>query len=277
MKKSKKYIIITNTDLALYKLCVSVLVILLLVIFNQVTLFAQTNNSETEKNDTIPADKNRYIYLKKRLLLDFDILLQPRQQIYFGPILQIKSNENEYYNVFLDYRRGELQQLIVYSKENLRKLPIPRFKTTSGEQEINIKLTLFQQKKEFIIQLGDTLYTINNLGFNPKAGYKFTFTADKEQVLDPSGNPALQISNIRFIETTDKHIPKSIWYWFVFILIIDLLIFSGVHIRKKLLRRKQTASAVQLENELETIPDSLPTYSPRTTNAIYLFGGVPHL
>ncbi len=273
MKKSKKYIIITNTYLALYKLCASVLVILLLVISSQVTLSAQTNNSETEKNDTIPADKNRYIYLKKRLLLDFDILLQPRQQIYFGPILQIKSNENEYYNVFLDYRRGELQQLIVYSKENLRKLPIPQFKTTSGEQEINIKLTLFQQKKEFIIQLGDTLYTINNLGFNPKAGYKFTFTADKEQVLDPSGNPALQISNIRFIETTDKHIPKSIWYWFVFILIIDLLIFSGVHIRKKLLRRKQTASAVQLENELETIPDSLPAYSPRTTNAIYLFGG----
>ena len=184
MKKSKKYIIITNTYLALYKLCVSVLVILLLVISSQVTLSAQTNNSETEKNDTIPADKNRYIYLKKRLLLDFDILLQPRQQIYFGPILQIKSNENEYYNVFLDYRRGELQQLIVYSKENLRKLPIPQFKTTSGEQEINIKLTLFQQKKEFIIQLGDTLYTINNLGFNPKAGYKFTFTADKEQVLD---------------------------------------------------------------------------------------------
>ena len=103
MKKSKKYIIITNTDLALYKLCVSVLVILLLVIFNQVTLFAQTNNSETEKNDTIPADKNRYIYLKKRLLLDFDILLQPRQQIYFGPILQIKSNENEYYNDSMIY------------------------------------------------------------------------------------------------------------------------------------------------------------------------------
>lgn len=73
MKKSKKYIIITNTYLALYKLCVSVLVILLLVISNQVTLSAQTNNSETEKNDTIPADKNRYIYLKKRLLLDFDI------------------------------------------------------------------------------------------------------------------------------------------------------------------------------------------------------------
>ena len=219
MKKSKKYIIITNTYLALYKLCVSVLVILLLVISNQVTLFAQTNNRETEKNDT------------------------------------------------------ELQQLIVYSKENLRKLTIPRFKTTSGEQEINIKLTLFQQKKEFTIQLSDTLYIINNLGFNPKAGYKFTFIADKEQVLDPSGNPALEISNIRFIETTDKHTPKSIWYWFVFILIIDLLIFSGVHIRKKLLRRKQTASAVQLENELEIIPDSLPTYSPRTTNAIYLFGG----
>ena len=170
--------------------------------------------------------------MKKRLLLDFDILLQPRQQIYFGPILQIKSNENEYYNVFLDYRRGELQQLIVYSKENLRKLPIPQFKTTSGEQEINIKLTLFQQKKEFIIQLGDTLYTINNLGFNPKAGYKFTFTADKEQVLDPSGNPALQISNIRFIETTDKHIPKSIWYWFVFILIINFA-FAALKKRSK--------------------------------------------
>ena len=103
MKKSKKYIIITNTYLALYKLCVSVLVILLLVISSQVTLSAQTNNSETEKNDTIPADKNRYIYLKKRLLLDFDILLQPRQQIYFGPILQIKSNENEYYNDSMIY------------------------------------------------------------------------------------------------------------------------------------------------------------------------------
>ena len=183
MKKSKKYIIITNTYLALYKLCVSVLVILLLVISNQVTLSAQTNNSETEKNDTIPADKNRYIYLKKRLLLDFDILLQPRQQIYFGPILQIKSNENEYYNVFLDYRRGELQQLIVYSKENLRKLPIPQFKTTSGEQEINIKLTLFQQKKEFIIQLGDTLYTINNLGFNPKAGYNLPLPLTRNKCL----------------------------------------------------------------------------------------------
>ena len=86
-------------------------------ISSQVTLFAQTNNSETEKNDTIPADKNRYIYLKKRLLLDFDILLQPRQQIYFGPILQIKSNENEYYNVFLDYRRENYNNSLFIRKK----------------------------------------------------------------------------------------------------------------------------------------------------------------
>ena len=165
--------------------------------------------------------------------LDFDVLQQPQQQTYFGPLLQINSNENDYYNLFLDYRKGELQQLIVYSRENLRKLPIPRFKTDGNEQEINIKLTLFQQKKEFTLQVGDTLYTINNLGFKPKAGYKFTFVADKEKVLDPSGKPALQINNIHFIETTDKHVPKSIWYWFLFILIIDLLVFGGVHIRKK--------------------------------------------
>ena len=252
---------------------VSILFISIFVITPCEALFAQSDNNGTEKNDTIPPDKNRYIYLKKRMQLDFDVLLQPQQQTYFGPLLQINSNENDYYNLFLDYRKGELQQLIVYSKENLRKLPIPRFKTDGNEQEINIKLTLFQQKNEFTLQVGDTLYTINNLGFEPKAGYKFAFVADKEKVLDPSGKPALQISNIHFIETTDKHVPKSIWYWFLFILIIDLLVFSGVHIRKKLLRRKQTASAVQLESEIDMPQNGLPAYTPRTTNAIYLFGG----
>ena len=76
-------------------------------------LFAQSDYNNTEKNDTVPSDKNRYIYLKKRLQIDFDITLQAHQQTYFGPLLQINSNENEYYNLFLDYRKGELQQLIV--------------------------------------------------------------------------------------------------------------------------------------------------------------------
>ena len=133
---------------------VSILLISIFVITPCEALFAQSDNNVTEKNDTIPADKNRYIYLKKRMQLDFDVLLQPQQQTYFGPLLQINSNENDYYNLFLDYRKGELQQLIVYSKENLRKLPIPRFKTDGNEQEINIKLTLFQQKNEFTLRGG---------------------------------------------------------------------------------------------------------------------------
>ena len=273
MKNTKRHNISRNRFCSQHLMFVSILLISIFVITPCEALFAQSDNNVTEKNDTIPPDKNRYIYLKKRMQLDFDVLLQPQQQTYFGPLLQINSNENDYYNLFLDYRKGELQQLIVYSKENLRKLPIPRFKTDGNEQEINIKLTLFQQKNEFTLQVGDTLYTINNLGFEPKAGYKFAFVADKEKVLDPSGKPALQISNIHFIETTDKHVPKSIWYWFLFILIIDLLVFSGVHIRKKLLRRKQTASAVQLESEIDMPQNGLPAYTPRTTNAIYLFGG----
>lgn len=236
-------------------------------------LSAQTDNSNTEKNDTIPPDKNRYIYLKKRLQLDFDISLQPQQQTYFGPLLQINSNENEYYNLFLDYRKGELQQLIVYSRQNLRKLPIPSSVLNPGQTGLKVKLTLFQQQKEFTIQIGDTLYTINNLGFDPKAGYKFSFVADKEKVLDPDGKPALQISNIHFIETTNTQFSKTFWYWFVFILIVDLLVFGGVQLRKKLLRRKQSASASQLESEVTIVNNESSVYVPQTINAVYLFGG----
>ena len=233
-------------------------------------LFAQSDYNNTEKNDTVPSDKNRYIYLKKRLQIDFDITLQAHQQTYFGPLLQINSNENEYYNLFLDYRKGELQQLIVYSRENLRKLPIP---SSSPNPEFKVKLTLFQQKKEFTIQIGDTLYTINNLGFDPKAGYKFAFIADKEKVLDRDGKPALQISNIHFIETTDKQFSATFWYWFIFILIVDLLVFGGVQLRKRLLRRKQSASASRLENEVTIANNESPVHIPQTVNAVYLFGG----
>lgn len=256
-----------------YSIPVVFMFILLLGVSPAGRLSAQTDNSNTEKNDTIPPDKNRYIYLKKRLQLDFDITLQPQQQTYFGPLLQINSNENEYYNLFLDYRKGELQQLIVYSRQNLRKLTIPPSALNPGQAGLKVKLTLFQQQKEFTIQIGDTLYTISNLGFDPKAGYKFAFVADKEKVLAPDGKPALQISNIHFIETTNTQLSKTFWYWFIFILIVDLLVFGGVQLRKKLLRRKQSASASQLESEITITNNESSVYVPQTVNAIYLFGG----
>lgn len=227
----------------------------------------------SEKNDTIPLDQNRYIYLKKRLQLEFDVVLQPQQQTYFGPLLQINSNENEYYNLFLDYRKGVLQQILVYSRENLRKLPILNLDTRTRDESFQVKLTFYQQEKTFTVQIGDTIYTISNLGFDPKAGYKFTFIANKEKILDSNGKQALQIKNILSVETTDKHIPKSIWYWFVFILIIDLLIFGGVQLRKKILHRKQSKSADQLEAETDLPQNHVPGYVPRSTSAIYLFGG----
>lgn len=272
MKYSRKHII--HQSGLRHSMLVSFICISLFIAFPVAKLSAQSNNSHTEKNDTIPPDKNRYIYLKKRLQIDFDIRLQAQRQVYFGPLLQITSNENEYYNLFLDYQKGVLQQLIVYSQQNLRKLSIPSSALDSTHPEIKVKLTLFQQKKEFTIQVGDTLYRINNLGFDPKAGYKFAFVTDKENVLDLDGKPALQIKDIHFIETTDKQISRSIWYWFIFILIIDLLVFGGVQLRKKLLRRKQLASASQLESPTTITPDSeTSVFVPQTENAIYLFGG----
>lgn len=272
MKYSGKHII-HHLDLR-YTILVSFMFISLFIVFPAAKVPAQSNSSHTEKNDTIPPDKNRYIYLKKRLQLDFDIFLQPQQQTYFGLLLQINSNENEYYNLFLDYRKGELQQLIVYSRQNLRKLPIPSSALNPAHPDLKIKLTLFQQKKEFTVQIGDTLYRINNLGFDPKAGYKFAFVADKEKVLDQDGKSALQIRNIHFIETTDNQISRSIWYWFIFILIVDLLVFGGVQLRKKLLRRKQSASASQLESPVAISSNNESSvYVPQTENAVYLFGG----
>ncbi|MCD8261919.1 MAG: hypothetical protein LUD15_10900 [Bacteroides sp.] len=68
----------------------------------------QVADPSTERNDTLPPDNNRYLYLKKQLTVEFEVTLHPQQNNYFGPLLRISSNENEYINLFLDYQQGEL-------------------------------------------------------------------------------------------------------------------------------------------------------------------------
>ncbi|MCD8167184.1 MAG: hypothetical protein LUE93_14380 [Bacteroides sp.] len=225
-----------------------------------------------ERNDTLPPDNNRYLYIKKQLTVEFRVTLHPQQNSYFGPLLHISSNENEYMNLFLDYQRGELRQLLFYSRSNIRKLPVPvATDTLATAFGFPVKIEFRQQQKEFTLQVGDSLYHISNLGFDPKAGYKFNFPTWEIQPMDGSGNRSIQVSGVRFIQTSDRKVPNTIWYWFIFILVIDLIIFGGVQLRKRKLRRKQQESAAtpiftdmeEEEHEMET-----PLKS-----AIYLFGG----
>ncbi|MCD8261920.1 MAG: hypothetical protein LUD15_10905 [Bacteroides sp.] len=117
----------------------------------------------------------------------------------------------------------------------------------------------------------DTIYRISNLGFDSTAEYKFNFPAWETSSMDGSGNRSVRINRVRFIQTSDQKIPNTIWYWFIFILVIDLLIFGGVQLRKQRLRRKQQESASTL---IFTDPEEEENEAPTPLkSAIYLFGG----
>lgn len=187
MKNTKRHNISRNRFCSQRLMFVSILFISIFVITPCEALFAQSDNNGTEKNDTIPPDKNRYIYLKKRMQLDFDVLLQPQQQTYFGPLLQINSNENDYYNLFLDYRKGEYNNSSFTPREPTQIANSP-VQTDGNEQEINIKLTLFQQRTNLPYRSVTRCTRSTTSDSNPKPGTNSPSWRIRKRCSIPAGN-----------------------------------------------------------------------------------------
>lgn len=219
-----------------------------------------------EISDTLPPNQTRYIYLKKQLSVEFQLVFRQQVRNYFGPLLQIQSNENEYYNIFLDCQE-DARQLLIYSRSNIRKLIIP----TDGDL-LAVKLLFSNQKKGFTAQVGDTLYHLNNLGFDPTDGYKFLFTPNDRISAGPDGTPVFRITGVHFTETSDTKISSTFWYWFVLIVVIDLLFFGAFQLRKKLLQRRRKLASSSASGAAEPVPaGKAPEIPP--ASAVYLFGG----
>lgn len=217
-------------------------------------------------SDTLQSVPSRYVYLKKQLTVEFSLQFQQNVQTYFGRLLQIQTNEDEYYNVFLDCQ-DSTRQLLVYSETNIRKLPVPRHTGNT----LNISLSFFRQKKMFTVEVADTIYYLNNLDFEPTSGYKFLFTPNDKVGAETDGTPAFRIADIRFIETSDTKISGTFWYWFIFILVIDLLFFAGFQLRKKLLQRRRALTVITPDEVSPTLSGK-PAEAP-PAKAVYLFGG----
>ncbi len=235
--------------------------------------FSAMSQESVVRSDTLPPDNSRYLYLKKQLCVEFTVSLHAGESNYFTPLLQISSNENEYYNLFLDYQVDTPKQLLLYSRTNIRKLPIPIPEYPASVPSFEIKFLFNQQSKNFHVSVGDTLYLIDNLGFDPKAGYKFNFPLLNDPVVGATGQQSVQISQIRFIQTSDKRISRTFWYWFVFVLIIDLLIFGAVQLRKRRIRNIQARTTYPAEPATEQrVNNEIPEFTPPVRSAVYLFG-----
>lgn len=238
---------------------------LLLYLFTSSNLLAEPLRQEVY--DTLPANQSRYLYLKKQLTVEFRIVFRQDMRGYFGSLLQIQSNENEYYNVFLDCQEN-FQQLLVYSREGIQKLPLPSLHDHSS---LVLKLSFFQQKKDFMIEVDDNRYYIENLGFDPASGYKFLFTPNDKIGTDPNGNPVFRIEDIYFIEASDAKLSGDFWYWFIFVLVVDLLLFGGIQLRKRLLQRRRALLVTLPGEPAVQVVEKITALSPES--AVYLFGG----
>lgn len=222
-------------------------------------LFCQSISSDA----ALFFNTSRFEFFENDLTMKVNLQKQEGINRYLGVLLGIESSDNIQRNVILNWEKGVVGQIIVTSGYKLFRHNFPSenylFETNDEIIEIHIDF-----KKDILtVSASQANFVFDKVGFSVNNGYKF--------LLIPQPYPGVNGTDVLSVidrEVTTGSVKSSKypnWYWYVIIVVVDLLIFLGVH-----LSRRHKKKNIQLTTSKSC--DSLFDVTLPSKSSIYIFG-----
>lgn len=195
------------------------------------------------------------------------VTLQKQESInsYMGVILGIESSDNIQRNVILNWEKERIAQIVVTSGYKLFKYNFPSetylFETDNEDIEIHIDF-----KKDILtVSASKETFVFDKVGFSVNNGYKFLLIPQHYPGIN--GVDVLRVVDNEVSISSEKSSKYPNWYWYVIIVVVDLLIFLGVHLSRR--HKKKIVQPTPSKSCDALFDVALPTKS-----AIYTFGAL---
>lgn len=178
----------------------------------------------------------------------------------FESLLRIETDDKSSCNLILSRPAPEYAELLWIAGSQARRMPLVGAESRSDT--LDVRFTLCFQSDSIGIDIGAEKYMLYNESLASGKNYRF---------LLPENNPQLQcISRSADLLSFGRKEPSlSSWYWFVLVILVDLLIFFGVHLRRRRQRRLRERGRVEIVADRS---DKSPKVLLPRVDAVYLFG-----
>ena len=183
----------------------------------------------------------------------------------FESLMRIESTDKELYNLILSRSPQAGTELLWVCNSEVEKVRIGSPKDSIRTDTMSVGFSVRFPADSVYISANEHSYAFSSHGIRSDRGYRFHILGDKRSHLKLVEGHAELLS----IGKEEQHL--SAWYWILLIIVVDMIVFLGMHWRRRRQKRLKASNRIEIltsfGDEGERV--KLPRY-----NAVYLFGGL---
>lgn len=214
---------------------------------------------------------DRFNYFQDSLVVRF--MLERREDInsFTGTLLTIESNSRNHTNLFIDWRQqsGETHLYLAH-KNHINRFAIADSLLFRSGEKTPVSILLDFHRDLATVTIGGHTVTMFGMELSVQNGYKFDLLPVLSSQLMPNMKPVLQVSGLTLSYDNRGFVLST--YWYVLIILADLLVFLWMHLRRRRLKKLLDSRHSALQSSSDS-GDNLFTIDIAKRSAVFLFGG----
>lgn len=207
----------------------------------------------------------QFSYLDKGGIITLRVAAPALKQEIFESLLRMESTDKELYNLILSRSPQIGTELLWVCNSEVEKMQVAADKDTVSADTLLVTFSVCFPADSVYVAVNGHSYSFSSHGIRSDRGYRFFILGDKHSQLN------LLNGHAELLEGEKGEQSISAWYWVLLIVVVDMMVFLGMHWRRKRQKRLQASNRVEI---LTSFGKEKETVKLPRRNAVYLFGGL---
>lgn len=227
---------------------------------------AAKSGEGAKKTQADPILTNKqFNYLETGAIITLRIALTESDKTVFESLMRIESTNKEIYNLILSRSPQVGTELLwIYNSEVEKTVVAPSAGMPVPVDTMTVEFSVCFPADSVLVAINGHSYALAARGIRSDLGYRFSILGDKHSRLK------LLETHAELLVLGKEEQKLSAWYWILLIVVVDMMVFLGMHWRRKRQKRLETSSRAKVLTSFGN--EGAWVQLPRC-NAIYLFGG----
>lgn len=210
-------------------------------------------------------DTKQFNYLDKGSVITLQVMLPGQDKVVFESLMRIESTDKELYNLILSRSPQAGTELLWVCNSEVEKVQVSSPEDSISTDTMSVGFSVYFPADSVYISANGHSYAFSSHGIRSDRGYRFHILGDKRSHLKLLEGHAELLS----VGKEEQHL--SAWYWILLIIVVDMIVFLGMHWRRRRQKRLKASNRIEILTSFgdEGEKVKLPRY-----NAVYLFGGL---
>lgn len=241
-------------------------IVLAFCLLSAVSSLAAKSGEVAKKTSADPILSNKqFNYLERGVIVTLRIALSESDPTVFESLMRIESTNKEIYNLILSRSLQADTELLWICNSEVEKAQVaPQAGMSVSVDTMTVEFSVHFPADSVFIAMNGHSYAFAARGIRSDLGYRFSILGDRRSQLK------LLETHAELLVLGKEEQKLSAWYWILLIVVVDMIVFLGMHWRRKRQRRLETSSRAKVLTSFGN--EGVLVQLPRC-NAIYLFGG----